>query len=126
MPKDYNMKEFVNMTKQGLGKFLNDFMENLEKEIVSITTDGDNTASDVRETYENYKIKAASNVNTDSDKSLEQREKTNYDIQDSSVRKKEAHDDERFLNINFAEENLMQAMIYTEILGKPRAKRRRR
>jgi hypothetical protein len=42
------------------------------------------------------------------------------------IEKKDMKKEEIFLDVNLKEDKLLQAVIYSEILGKPKAKRRRR
>lgn len=100
-----------------------DSMVDFNKKIANIGSNSNEL--DIRQKYENYKISKASNVNEDLDESLEQSVESNYNKEDTLI-KRDICDNESFLNIDFAEEDLMKAIVYTEILGKPKAKRRRR
>lgn len=122
MSKIDDVKEFVNMTK----KAFVDFVETLDKEIGNIVSDSNDPAPDVRKRYENYKIKKVSNTNEVSDKYLESDKKPDQGKETTFISKKAVSGDTDFLNLDFTEENLMQAIVYTEIFGKPKAKRRRR
>lgn len=122
MPKIDGVIEFVSNTIKGFA----DFIETLDKEIRNVTSDSDNSIPDVRRKYENYKIKKVSNANKVSDEYLASDKKPNEGNETTFIGKKAVSDDTDFLNLDFTEENLMQAMVYTEIFGEPKAKRRRR
>ncbi|MBI6872387.1 hypothetical protein [Clostridium aciditolerans] len=54
------------------------------------------------------------------------KEEIKYKQKPISIEKSEAEDKKAGLDIEFTEEKVLQAIVYSEILGKPKAKTRRR
>lgn len=61
-----------------------------------------------------------------SDYFLKTTEKINDNSKAASAIEKDLKDENIPLNLEFNEENILQAILYSEILGKPKAKTRRR
>lgn len=110
-----DVKEFAHMTKQifqdlieiGSVKAKNISLAISEDEVLRTKEeikDEVNTADEYVEKYYELKEEANSQV------------KSSYTVEN----------DINNIDLNFKEENLIQAVIYSEILGKPKAKRRRR
>lgn len=120
MARISNIKESINMMAKGFG----DFLENLNNELASIVSDDDDL--DMAKKYNRYKKQKTVVTGKESEQQLNLGEKVDCDNTEVSTAKKVIRDEKPLLNIEFTEENLMQGIIYSEILGKPKAKRRRR
>lgn len=121
-----DVKEFANMTKQ----VFKDFVETFDKEIKNFAFESDNStfttgkenANKAKISDEYYRLKEE----IDLDKSSKLKEETDLEERTSSIRKKDLRNEQISLDLDFREENIMQALVYAEIFGKPKAKRRRR
>lgn len=115
MSKIDDVKEFAHMTKQ----IFQDLIEigSVKAKNISLAISED----EVIRTKEEIRDEA----NT-ADKYVERyydlKEEANSQVKNSYIVEKDTNN----LELNFKEENLIQAVIYSEILGKPKAKRRRR
>lgn len=117
MSKIDEVKEFSNMTK----KIFEDFVEIGSKKMKYIWLDNNNATFDGNKGYEEE-----SDIVKISDKPSNLKGKTDLNQQTSSIRKKDIVNEQISLDLDFSEENIMQAIVYSEIFGKPKAKRRRR
>ncbi len=134
MSKFENLKEISYMSK----KMFKDTIEASYEKFKDITNETINVVFDENEENHDYDWLERPELNENLEKSAtlenqvyseEQRnskEQLNYSKNDVPIIAQNAAEEKIGLDLNLEEENLMNAIVYGEIFGKPKAKRRRR
>lgn len=120
------------------GKVLKDIIKASSEKARKVTNETKGNIFDTNASEDNYDWLKGNNLQENTQKNSN----FSYDIEDSEKAelqrnieyekakaqelKKKLEQERTTMNLELKEENIMQAIVYAEILGKPRAKRRRR
>ncbi|AKN31763.1 hypothetical protein Ccar_13180 [Clostridium carboxidivorans P7] len=120
------------------GKVLKDIIKASSEKARKVTNETKGNIFDNNVSKDNYDWLKGNNLQ----KNTQKNSNFSYDIEDSEKAelqrnieyekakaqelKKKLEQERTTMNLELKEENIMQAIVYSEILGKPRAKRRRR
>ncbi|WPC43572.1 hypothetical protein [Clostridium sp. JS66] len=120
------------------GKVLKDIIKASSEKARKVTNETKGNIFDNNARQDNYDWLKGNNLQENKQKNLnfsydtEDTEKAelqrNMEYEKTKVQelKKKLEQEKTTMNLELKEENIMQAIVYSEILGKPRAKRRRR